>query len=82
MFGIIRFLRWFFRFRNQGMSLADLEDMDVSVEFPLTLFDQEKFVVENGELVGTTATINEDEITHTIGKPLGGYTPLIGTNDG
>lgn len=63
-----------FKGRNQGMSLADLEDVDA-------LFDQEKFVVENGELVGTTATINEDEITQTTGKPLEGYSPLIGAND-
>lgn len=78
MFDWSRLLRWFFsRERNQqGMSLADLEDMDVSVEYPLTIFDQEKFVVENGELVGTTGTINDDEITHTIGKPLGGYNSL------
>lgn len=60
------------------MSLADLEDMDVSVEYPLTIFDQEKFVVEDGELVGTTATISEDKITHTIGKPLDGFnSPFI-----
>jgi hypothetical protein len=61
------------------MSFADLEDMDVSVEYPLTIFDQEKFVVEDGELVGTTATISEDEVTHTIGKPLDGFNspPII-----
>jgi hypothetical protein len=75
MFDLSRLLRWFFHYRNnQRMSLADLEDLDVSVEYPLTIFDQEKFVVEAGELVGTTATINEDEITHTIGKPLDGFT--------
>lgn len=64
--------RWFFGDREQVMSRSDLEDLDVSVEFPLTMYDQEKFVVEDGELVGTTATIEKDEIIHTNGKPLDG----------
>jgi len=47
--------------------------MDVAVEYPLTMFDEEKFVVENGELVGTTATISEESITHIPGQQLDGY---------
>jgi len=58
------------------MTLKDLEDMDVSVEYPLTMFDEEKFVVENGELVGTTATISEESITHIPGLHLEGYCSL------
>jgi hypothetical protein len=77
MFDFSRLLRWFFRDRNQALSLQDLEDMDVSVEYPLTLFDQEKFVVENGQLVATTATINEEQIIPTEGPTLPGYLFLI-----
>lgn len=55
------------------MTLKDLEDMDVAVEYPLTMFDEEKFVVANGELVGTTATISEESITHIPGLQLEGY---------
>lgn len=58
------------------MSLEDLEEMDVSVEYPLTVFDQEKFVVENGQLVATTATINEEEIVPTDGPTLPGSVSL------
>lgn len=60
------------------MSLADLEDRDVALHYPLTIFDQGKFVVEAGESVGiTTATISDDEITHTIGKPLYEFTSTL-----
>ena len=79
MLDIPRLFRWIFRDRNQAMSLEDLETMDVSVEYPLTMFDQEKFVVENGQLVATTATINEDKITDTDGPALEGYRPLSKT---
>src|ERR1700737_4179068 len=67
-----RILRWLFPQRQQGLSRADLEDMDVAVEYPLTLFDLEKFEVKDGELVATTGTIEEGQITPIAGKHLEG----------
>ena len=63
-------------------SPPDLEYMGASVEPPLASFDRAKFVLVNGQLVGTTATINEDEITRTIGERLDGYHPLTATYNG
>jgi len=54
------------------MSQADLQDLDVSVQGPLTEIDQEKFVVKDGEVVGTTAVISADEVTKTKIKSLDG----------
>jgi len=54
------------------MSQADLEDLDVSVQGPLTEIDQEKFVVKDGEVVGTTAVISVDGVVRTNGRILDG----------
>ena len=72
MFSSSRLLR-FFTPRNQGLTFADLEDMDVSVEMPLTINEEEKFEVKDGELTATTGTINGADIIQTNGKYLEGY---------
>jgi hypothetical protein len=72
MLNISQLWRWFLGDREPVMSRSDLEDLDVSVEFPLTMYDQEKFVVQDGELAGTTGIIKDDEISHTSGKSLDG----------
>jgi hypothetical protein len=71
-----RILRWLFPQRQHALSPAALEDMDVAVEYPLTLFDLEKFEVKDGELVATTGTIQEGQITPISGKHLDGSEPL------
>ena len=73
MFDFSRLLRWLFPDRRQRLSLADLEDMDVSVHYPLTLLDQEKFVLQDGEVAGTTGIIDSSSITKTNGRDIEGY---------
>lgn len=77
MFDFSRLWRLLSGSRNQGMSVAEREDMDVSVEYPLTMLDEEKFVVDGGELTGTTGLINGGAITgiHIEGKALNGSVP-------
>ena len=76
MFDLSRLLRWLFPDRKR-LSQADLEDMDVSVHSPLNLLDQEKFVVKDGEVVGTTGVIGADSVTRTNGRHLDGYSLSI-----
>src|ERR1700685_802005 len=77
MLDFLRLWRWLFPDRKQRMSQADLEDLDVSVQGPLTKIDQEKFVVKNGEVVGTTAVISADGGRRTNGKSLDGYIVIM-----
>jgi hypothetical protein len=72
MFSFGRIYRWFFPERKQIMTQADLEDLDVAVQYPLTMLDQEKFVVEAGELAATSAIFSEGTITLTDGRSLDG----------
>jgi hypothetical protein len=64
--------RWLFRGREPALAPADLEDMDVSVQGPLTLLDEEKFEIEDGQLVATSGTISDNRIVSTSGKTLNG----------
>ena len=73
MFDFSRLLRWLFPDRRQRLSLADLEDMDVSVHYPLGLLDQEKFVLQDGEVAGTTGIIDGSSVTKTNGRDIEGY---------
>lgn len=55
------FLQLFFgrRARNDGLSNEEMDRMDLAYEDILTVFDCEGVMVEEGEVVGETATINE-----------------------
>ena len=72
MFDLLGIWRWIFGSRPQ-MTIKDLEDMDVAVEYPLTVYDEEKFETKDGELAATTATISEESITNIPGPQLDGY---------
>ena len=45
--------------RTVSLTNEDLNRMDVAVEEGLTVFDCEGVMVEKGEVVGTTAFLNE-----------------------
>ena len=72
MFDFFRIVRWLVPDRRPRLSMGDLEDMDVSLAYPLTYFDQEKFVVEDGELAATAARFYDGEIKNTVGRTLQG----------
>jgi hypothetical protein len=67
-----RFFQSLFGRKNQGLYLTndDLDRMDVAYEEPLTALDCEKVMVEEGVVVGTTATLDfEDQsVIPTSGK--------------
>ena len=77
MFDFSRLWRWLFPDRRQRLSLADLEDMDVSVHYPLSLLDQEKFVLQNGEVAGTTGIIDGNSVKKTNGRDIEGSVLVI-----
>jgi hypothetical protein len=47
------------RARNDALTTEDMNRMDVAYEDVLTVFDCEKVMVEEGEVVGETAIIND-----------------------
>jgi hypothetical protein len=49
-----------------------LDRVDVDFDDSESVFDHERMIVENGQVVGITATIANDEITGTGGRlPIG-----------
>jgi Trypsin-like peptidase domain len=74
---LIQVYRWLFRVRDPRLSPADLEDMDVGFEGPLTLLEHERFVVEGGKFAATAAVFCDGDITRTPGNSIDGYIPGI-----
>lgn len=50
-----------------------MDTMDALSGEQLTIFDQEHFMVEDGEFVGITAIVNEDAVIPTNGRLPAGY---------
>lgn len=64
----------FFRLNKpQGLTLEDLDRMDVAYDDELTVFDLERMQLEEGEIVGTTALIENENIVLTGGRLPSGY---------
>jgi hypothetical protein len=53
--------------------MADIDRMDFAYQNPSSAFDHEKFWIEDGELVGVTATIEGNEVKPTNGRLPTGY---------
>jgi len=66
--GLLRLVRWASWSRPPGLSMSDLEDLDVGIAFPLTMSEEEKFVVKGGKLTATSGVIRGEQITQTAGK--------------
>lgn len=49
------------RAKNDALTNEDMNRMDVAYEDILTVFDCEKVMVEEGEVVGETAIINDQK---------------------
>jgi hypothetical protein len=57
------------RVRNDGLSSEDMDRMDIAYEDVLTVFDCEGVMVEEGQVVGETAILNEKhELVVTDGR--------------
>lgn len=56
-----------------GLNMADIDRMDFAYQNPSSAFDHEKFWIEDGELVGVTATIEGNEVKPTNGRLPTGY---------
>jgi hypothetical protein len=59
--------------KSRGLTLEDLSRMDVDYEEDLTIFDLERMQLEDGEVVGTTAVVEDQKIVLTGGKLPSGY---------
>jgi len=53
--------------RPTGPTMADMENMDVATSEDLTQHDLERLILEDGEVVGSTAIVEEEEIVVTDG---------------
>jgi hypothetical protein len=62
-----RFLQYFgIREKKRfGLSQDVLDRVDMAYDEDFSAFDYERIMVEEGDVVGTTATIDNDEITAT-----------------
>lgn len=49
-----------------GFTEEDLARFDIAYEEPLTMFDHERMLLENGEVVGNTAMLNDQHLIETI----------------
>lgn len=57
------------RTKHSGLTMEDLNRLDVAFENNITVFDCEKVMVEKGEVVGETAIINDrQELERTEGR--------------
>lgn len=67
-----RFFHYFFDLlplnKPKGLTLEDMGRMDVAYDEDLTIFDLERMQLEDGEVVGTTAIIEDHELVLTGGK--------------
>lgn len=54
--------------KNRGLTLEDLTRMDVAYDEDLTIFDLERMQLEDGEVVGTTAFVEDQKLVLTGGK--------------
>ena len=54
------FGRW--KPKPTGLTDEDLTRFDIAYEEPLTMFDNERVLVEDGEVVGNTAVFNDQGI--------------------
>ena len=53
---------------DPDLTTADWDNMDVAREDVLTLQDCEKVMVEDGEVVGTTAVLGDQTVVPTRGR--------------
>jgi hypothetical protein len=53
-----------------ALDMADLSRMDIAYQQP---FDQEKLLIEDGQVVGVTATIEDNKVNPTNGRIPTGY---------
>ena len=68
-----RFVHWLFGsfqpYRHRGLTFEDMDNMDVGYDEELTVFDLEKMMVDDeGDVVGMTALIDQEELTLSGGK--------------
>jgi hypothetical protein len=59
--------------RNRGLTFEDLDRMDFAYDEGFTIFDQERLLVDEGEVVGTTAVIEDDGLLLSSEKIPPGY---------
>lgn len=62
--------------RNRGLTFEDLDRMDFAYDEGLTVFDQERLLVDEGEVVGNTAIVEDDGLILSGGKVPLGYDDL------
>jgi hypothetical protein len=65
----------FGRKKSPDLTDADLDRMDVAYDESLTELDYEKVMVEDGEVVGTTAVLDGQGVTPVDGKHPAEYLP-------
>jgi hypothetical protein len=63
--------------KSTGLTRAELDRIDMDFDDSESVFDHERFMVENGQVVGITATIDDDQITATGGNLPTGYDRLV-----
>lgn len=57
-----------------GLTDDDFVRFDIAYEEPMTIFDHERVLVEDGEVVGITAVLNDQQkLEPTPGKQPSGY---------
>lgn len=60
-----------------GLTEDDLTRFDIAYDEPLTMFDNERVLVEDGEVVGNTAVFNDQGIIERTSPKLpSGYHPF------
>jgi hypothetical protein len=74
-----RAARFFFgrSVKSTGLTRAELDRTDMDFDDSESVCDHERFMLENGEVVGITATIHNNQITETGGNLPTGYHLLV-----
>ena len=54
--------------KSVGLTLEDMSRMDVAYDEDLTIFDLERMQLEDGEVVGTTAVVEDEKLVLTNGR--------------
>jgi len=54
--------------RSKGLTYADFDRYDMGYDEDATAFDCEKMLIEEGDVVGITATVANGQIQPTQGK--------------
>ena len=67
--------------RPRGLTLDELENMDVAIDSGLTRYDLERMQLEDGHFVGSSRTVQDEELVVTHGPApdptKSEYTPLF-----